>query len=134
MRTHSRLAAGLALATTITLEMAASACAPRATLPQPGRARAARTQVQITNHNWSDLKVYLVGGGAPLRLGTVTTTHTETFRLPAWVDVSITQPSFLVVPIGSMWSHLSEPVMVQAGQTIVWTVEQQPALFQPFVR
>lgn len=60
------------------LTLSVSACASNGTLQQDGwgqdaRASSGSVAVLVTNNNYADMKVYaVVGGGVPIRLGTVT--------------------------------------------------------------
>jgi hypothetical protein len=42
----------------------------------------AEVSVEVENHNWSDITVYLVAGGLPHRLGMVTSLNKATFAFP----------------------------------------------------
>ena len=43
----------------------------------------ADARVEVTNNNWSDMRVYIARGGMTVRLGTVTSMRTASLRSPA---------------------------------------------------
>ena len=78
--------------------------------------------VDVTNHNPSDMNIYLVHAGMRIRLGTVTTEMTGHFKLKAheFGDGSF---QLLASPLGGSRGFLSEMVYPQSGQTVTWTLE-----------
>jgi hypothetical protein len=78
--------------------------------------------VQVDNHNWSDVVVYLLHGGIRTRLGTVGTAQSISFRFPASYAV-VDRVSLLVAPIGSSQRFESERFSVLSGQRVFWTIE-----------
>lgn len=79
-------------------------------------------ELQVDNHNWSDVVVYLLHGGMRTRLGTVGTAHSTSFRFPASYAAA-DRVSLLVTPIGSQQRFESERFSVLSGQRVFWTVE-----------
>ena len=79
-------------------------------------------EVQVDNHNWSDVVIYLLHGGTRTRLGTVGTAHSTSFRFPASYAAA-DRVSLLVTPIGSPLRFESERFSVLSGQRVFWTVE-----------
>ena len=79
-------------------------------------------EVQVENHNWSDVVVYLLHGGSRLRLGTAGTARSTEFRFPANYAFA-DRVSLLVAPIGSRAQFESERFKVHPGQRVFWTIE-----------
>ena len=83
----------------------------------------AELALEVENHGWSDIVIYLVRGTAVERLGMVGALNTETFvfpyrRLGVGTDVRLR-----AYPIGGPRAFTSESVLVQPGQWIKWTLE-----------
>lgn len=134
MKIYGRLVARAAVVAVAAMVVAGSACAPRSALRLPESRNAKSVWVRVTNHNWQDLRVYFLRNGSRLRLGLVTTNQTETFRLPLNAEVESGGVRLLVVPIGANWSYETDPILVQRGETLAWTIQQNPVLSAPFVR
>ncbi len=89
--------------------------------PSPGRD--AEVSLEVENHNWSDVVIYLLRGGQPDRLGMVTAHSTGTFVFP-YRRLSASGNSRLsAYPIGGRSAFNSETLLVQPGQSIKWTLE-----------
>ena len=79
--------------------------------------------VEVENHNWSDMVIYLDRGNLSQRLGTVGTLHTAVFTFP-FLQLGTTGSARLRAdPIGNMTSFSSEPINIQPGQSLRWTIE-----------
>jgi hypothetical protein len=99
-------------------------CANRGPVPEDGDSyRNAEIAVEVENHGWSDVVIYLVRGNAIERLGMVGSLATETFvfpfrRLGIGGDVRLRAD-----PIGGLQPFTSENLYAQPGQWIKWTLE-----------
>ena len=99
-------------------------CAKRGPAPENDDARhRAEVALEVENHNWSDIVIYLVRGNATERLGMVGSLNTQTFvfpyrRLGTGGDVRLR-----AYPIGGPAAYTSENLYVQPGQWIKWTLE-----------
>lgn len=80
-----------------------------------------RSIVEVSNYNPLDMHVYVVVSGQRRSLGLVTTNNTESFRLPALAFAS-RDVAFLAEPIGSPRSYLSDELLIEPGDTVVWTI------------
>jgi hypothetical protein len=83
----------------------------------------AEVALEVENHGWSDIVIYLVRGTAVERLGMVGSLNTKTFvfpyrRLGIGNDVRLRAD-----PIGGPRAFTSENLQVQPGQWIKWTLE-----------
>ncbi|GAC1515099.1 MAG: hypothetical protein NVS1B4_04510 [Gemmatimonadaceae bacterium] len=79
--------------------------------------------VTVDNKNWQDVVVYVVHNGTRTRLGTVTAASQMTFAIRAMALSGSGSLRFLGHPIGVPTSFLSEAILVQEGQAIVWELE-----------
>jgi hypothetical protein len=79
--------------------------------------------VEIESHFMGDVTIYLVRGSMRQRLGMVTGLGTAEFTFPwRWLSQSGTS-RLMAYPIAGARAHLSEPLIVQPGQWIKWTLE-----------
>jgi hypothetical protein len=79
--------------------------------------------VEIENHYMGDVTIYLVRGSLRQRLGMVTALGTAEFTFPwRWLSQSGSS-RLLAYPIAGARAQLSEPLIVQPGQWIKWTLE-----------
>jgi hypothetical protein len=89
---------------------------------EPGQT-SAELALEVENHGWSDIVIYLVRGTAVERLGMVGALNTETFVFPYRRLGIGTDVRLRAYPIGGPRAFTSESVLVQPGQWIKWTLE-----------
>ena len=83
----------------------------------------AEVALEVENHGWSDIVIYLVRGSAVDRLGMVGSLNTKTFVFP-YRNLGIgTDVRLRADPIGGPRTFTSENLLVQPGQWIKWTLE-----------
>jgi len=107
---------------TVVLAAAAGACRQRtgseSAMPDPS----ATVLVEVESHFMGDIVVYLVAGSQRERLGTVTALNSAAFTFP-WRRLGTSgSRRLLAYPIAGR-GFLSEPLYVQPGQSIKWTLE-----------
>jgi hypothetical protein len=102
--------------------LAVLACRKReATTPAPDPNAA--VPVEVENHYMGDVTIYLVRGSLRQRLGMVSALGTAEYSFP-WRWLSQSGSSRLMAyPVAGARAHLSEPLIVQPGQWIKWTLE-----------
>ena len=83
----------------------------------------AETALEVENHGWSDIVIYLVRGTAVDRLGMVGALNTKTFVFPYRRLGSGNDVRLRADPIGGPRTFTSENLLVQPGQWIKWTLE-----------
>lgn len=88
--------------------------------PSPATAEVA---LEVENHAWSDIVIYLVRGTSTDRLGMVGSLSTETFIFPYRELGAGTDVRLRAYPIGGPRSYTSESLLVQPGQWVKWTLE-----------
>jgi hypothetical protein len=83
----------------------------------------AEVALEVENHGWSDIVIYLVRGTAADRLGMVGALNTETFVFPYRKLGVGSDVRLRAYPIGGPRAFTSENVLIQPGQWIKWTLE-----------
>jgi hypothetical protein len=88
-------------------------------------AAAANTPVglEVENHGWSDIVIYLVRGTAEERLGTVGSLNSTVFTFPFHRLGTGNDARLKADPIGSDRVYYSEDIHIQPGQSLKWTLE-----------
>jgi hypothetical protein len=89
---------------------------------RPAIAPGSDAVVQVTNNNWSDVRVYAERDGLRIRLGRVTSMGTEVFRMPAVLMASTGPIRLIADPLGSSETHVTHGMLVWAGQRVNYTV------------
>jgi hypothetical protein len=74
--------------------------------------------VTVQNDNWLDVAVYVVRGTSRFRIGTVTSTSRQTFRLPLEGSIGALPLQILADPIGANRQYLTDPVTLSPGQRL----------------
>jgi hypothetical protein len=81
--------------------------------------------VQVNNHNWSDMVVYLVRSSMRIRLGTVTSMGSREFRLPNAVVEAGVDIHLQAEPIGSRERYRTPALQVRPGQQVELTLQNR---------
>jgi hypothetical protein len=79
--------------------------------------------IQISNHNWSDVVIYVVRDGFQSRLGVAAAASATSFTLPRRMLGQAGELQLFGRPIGAQGSAATETVIVQPGQWVEWTLE-----------
>ena len=87
--------------------------------PSPARSE---VSVEVENHNWSDITIYLMAGGLPQRLGMVTALRTAIFAFPSQRLNTAGGVRLRALPVAGE-SYTTETILVLPGQAITWTLE-----------
>ncbi|HMA03292.1 MAG: hypothetical protein ACM34L_14850 [Gemmatimonas sp.] len=81
------------------------------------------TRVHVENQNFLDMNVFVIGnGGSRQRLGTVTGNTNQDFVIPDYIIGPANTVRFLIEPIGSNASPISNSLSIQPGQTVTLTI------------
>ena len=86
------------------------------------RPRYTSVVVEVESHNWSDITVYLVSGGLPQRLGMVSALGAASFDFPSQRLNSSAGIRLRALPVAGQ-PFTSDAILVQPGQVITWTLE-----------
>ena len=79
--------------------------------------------LEIDNHNWLDVTIYVVHDGERSRVGIANASSQSSFVLPARLMGQGHEVRLLGHPIGGTGGTITETVVVQPGQYIEWTLE-----------
>lgn len=85
-------------------------------------------RVQVSNHNWADMTVYVIRNGMRQRLGTVTSMASRVFRIPPTLVNASGDLRLLADPVGSTHTYTSSSVHVWPGQTVDFKIENHLAI------
>jgi hypothetical protein len=107
------------------IPLSGAACRHHAeTQPRPAPAEGATdVPLEIANHNWLDVIIYVVRDGQPMRIGIASASSSASFTLPARLLSQGREIRLWGHPIGGTGGTLTETVVVQPGQWIEWTLE-----------
>lgn len=78
--------------------------------------------VTVHNQNWSTVHSYLLLDTRSVSLGQVTTNRAETFTVGAAVLGSHRSVRLLADPVGSTDTYTTEPILIEPGDRIEWTL------------
>ncbi len=81
------------------------------------------TTVEVTNRNWSTVRIYVLQGTSRFRLGTVTSMNTEVFEVSGALLGPGATIQLLAEVIGSSERVTTERVQVEPGLVIQWVIE-----------
>lgn len=79
--------------------------------------------LQIINHHWLDVTVYVIHDGERTRVGLVTASSTQWFALSPRLLGQSHEVWLLGDAVGSRATARSEVLIVRPGQRIEWTLE-----------
>ncbi len=82
----------------------------------------AEIALEVENHSWSDIVIYLVRGTAAERIGMVGSLNTKTIVLP-YRRIGGNDVRLRADPIGNLTTFTSEIVRLHPGQWVKWTLE-----------
>jgi len=98
----------------------------------PGREEVAkrppRAELVVESNNWLDVHLYMVRDGMTMSLGFMSGPGKANFQLPSVATLPGSALQFLIVPIGGAESHLTLPVIVNPGDTVGLTVQNDLSL------
>jgi hypothetical protein len=118
MRAHlAKLATVVAMAATV------AACSHATRNARDDEGPRPTTRVHVENQNYLDANVYVIGnGGTRQRLGTVTGNTNQDFVIPEYIIGPANTVRFLIEPIGSNASPISNSLSIQPGQMVTLTI------------
>ena len=79
--------------------------------------------VEVESHYQGDVIVYLVTGNVRDRLGTVTALSRAEFTFPFRRLQMSSNTRLMAYPLAGAQAYFSEPLLVQPGQYVSWTLE-----------
>jgi hypothetical protein len=79
--------------------------------------------IEVESHFMGDVVIYLVRGSDRQRIGMVTALSTAEFSIP-WRRLTSSEGNrLLAYPIAGRAAYASDPLVLQPGQSIKWTLE-----------
>jgi len=81
--------------------------------------------LEVDNHNWSDVLLYVVHDGSTSRFTQVTAAKSASLLIPSYLVGSNGIVRFVAHRIGGLDDYYSPSVSVRTGQTIALTLEGQ---------
>lgn len=114
--------------TTVAIAVAAAIAAcrgsqfPEDVLPQ----LASDTQsviLEVQNHNWADMIIYVVHDGRRTRLNTVTATQNSSLTIPPNMIGQVGNLQLIARRVGANDRYISPSISVRTGSTVVLTLE-----------
>jgi hypothetical protein len=83
----------------------------------------AQVAVEVESHYQGDVIIYLVQGSQRDRLGTVTALSRAEFSFPYRRLQTSSNTRLMAYPLAGAQAYLSDPLLVQPGQYVSWTLE-----------
>lgn len=116
----------------------ARAVPKEAPVPVPGTARVdtvmvpdTSTVLEVENNTTLDIRIFVLRGSMPFRLGTVLGKTTSQFPLSTGeIEHEI---RFYASPVGSSARQTTDPMLVHQGQTVSWRLDDQLRSFRIMV-
>lgn len=105
------------------VSLATTACATAHTKPVDEPLPADQLALEVDNHNWSDVLIYIVHDGFRSRLVQVTAARSLTQSIPRSLVGSDQTVQFLAHRIGGVDDYLSPQISVRTGYTLSLTLE-----------
>ena len=116
------------LGTALWIMLAALACHHR-TDDEAGQTTAAEANtpvlVEIESHFQGDVVIYLMRGNQRERLGMVTALSATSFSFPYRRLGTSGSSRLLAYPIAGASAYASDPLYIQPGQSLKWTLEAE---------
>jgi hypothetical protein len=109
--------------TALLLTSALASCHSKADEPSVAPDPDAQVLVEVESHYQGDVIVYLVTGNTRDRLGTVTALSRAEFTFPYRRLQMSSNTRLLAYPLAGAQAYLSDPLLVQPGQYVSWTLE-----------
>ena len=116
------------IASILVLCLSLSACSLRGSQRDAAAREPVKTRVSVTNHNWSDMRIYVVRAGNRFRLGTVSSMRTQVFSLPSNLSQTSGGVQLLADPIGSRERHVTPMLNINPGQLVNFKIENHLAI------
>jgi hypothetical protein len=106
------------------LAVVAAGCAARGTIQNPAAPPPPEpVTLEVHNHNWLDMAIYVVNGSQRFRVMTIVATNAATVVLPRHLLGHGREIQLQADPVGESRRYTSERVFAYPGSTITWTLE-----------
>jgi hypothetical protein len=79
--------------------------------------------LEVQNHNWADIIIYVVHDGKRSRLASVTATRNSSLIIPPNMIGQVGNLQLVARRVGAYDRYVSQPISIRTGSTIVLTLE-----------
>jgi hypothetical protein len=83
--------------------------------------------LEVQNHNWADIIIYVVHDGKRSRLNSVTATKNTSLIIPPNLIGQVGNLQLVARRVGANDRYVSQPISIRTGTTIVLTLESNLA-------
>ena len=90
--------------------------------------------VQVRNNAWAAIHVYAIMGAQWESLGVVSSQNTADYTIPRGMIGGRGEIRLVADPIGSTEGYFSDPILVEPGDRVEWTLQNNLALSSVMVR
>ncbi len=91
----------------------------------PELASDAQLILEVQNHNWADVVIYVVHDGKRSRLTSVTAAKTSSLIIPPNLIGQVGNLQLVARRVGANDRYVSQPISIRTGSTIVLTLESK---------
>ena len=99
-----------------------------------GEAQEAPIRVKATNLAWKNIHVYAIAGASWQSLGVLSSQGEETWELGVTLTAGRREIRLAADPVGSRRAFISDPILVEPGDLVEWTIQDNLALSSVSVR
>lgn len=100
----------------------------------PGSEEKPGITVEVENLAWKNIHVYAISGSSWTSLGVLSSQDEETYELPRGFVGGRREIRLAADPVGSNQAYISDPIQVEPGDVVGWTIQDNLALSSVFVR
>ena len=79
--------------------------------------------LDVQNHNWADVIIYVVHDGRRMRLNTVRATRTTSLIIPPRLIGQVGNLQLIARRVGAYDRYISPSISIRTGSTVVLTLE-----------
>lgn len=90
--------------------------------------------VRVRNNAWSAIHVYVAMGAQWESLGVVSSQNSADYEIPRGMMGGRGEIRLVADPIGSTEGYFSDPILVEPGDRVEWTLQNNLSLSSVFVR
>ena len=80
--------------------------------------------VRVENQNWNTVHVYVVAGGQFQSLGQISSQSSASYEVSATLLGGRKEIRLMADPVGSRESFLTDPILIEPGDLVEWTLTQ----------
>lgn len=100
----------------------------------PADSERAALTVSVRNQAWKNIHVYVIAGGSWQSLGVLSSQDEEAYEVSPTLLGGRQEIRLAADPVGSREGFISDPILVEPGDRVEWTIQDNLALSSVFVR